>query len=82
MTKRHIANVPYRNGIDVTGVALESLLALAIPDVPQLGKGVTGPRDEWVLVRRECQAHAVSHMVQELHLLFASLQIPKTTGQE
>lgn len=60
-----VVNVPYRNGVDVTSVADEALLALAIPDVPELGLGVTCPRDECVLVFSQCHAHAVPHMVQE-----------------
>lgn len=68
----------HSNGIDVTGVSREGLLAGAFPHVPQLGQRVTGSGDEGVHVGGQSQGHAVSNVVGEDHLLLACLQVPQT----
>lgn len=67
----------HSNGIDVTGVSREGLLAGAFPHVPQLGQRVTGSGDEGVHVGGQSQGHAVSNVVGEDHLLLACLQVPQ-----
>lgn len=73
---------PHNDGIDVTGVSGEGLLAGPFPQVPQLGQRVTGSRDEGVLVLGESQGHAVSNVVGEDELLLAGLQVPQTAGED
>lgn len=73
---------PHRNGINVAGVARESLLAGAFPHIPQLGQRVTGSRDEGAHVGGESQRHAVSNVVGEDDLLLAGLYVPQTAEDE
>lgn len=67
----------HSDGIDVTGVSREGLLAGAFPHVPQLGQRVAGSGDEGVHVGGQSQGHAVSNVVGEDHLLLACLQVPQ-----
>lgn len=69
---------PHRDGVDVAGVSGEGLLAGAFPQVPHLGQGVAGSRDEGVHVGGHGQWHAVSNVVGEDDLLLAGLQVPQT----
>lgn len=73
---------PHSDGVDVTGVSSEGLLADAFPHVPQLGQRVAGSGDEGVHVGGQGQRHAVSNVVGEDDLLLASLQIPQTAEGE
>ena len=75
-------DAPHSDGVDVTGVSGEGLLAGPFPHVPQLGQRVTGSGDEGALVGGEGQGHAVSNVVGEDDLLLSGLQIPQTAGEE
>lgn len=83
---KYMIHVPgprtHSNGIDIAGVALECLFALAIPDVPQFGQRVTGPRNEHLHIRGQSQAHTITHMVKIDNLLLARLYIPQCTRRE
>lgn len=46
-------------------MARERLLAEALADVPELGGGVAGPRDEGAHVVRQRQRHHVTRVAQE-----------------
>ncbi len=69
------------DGVDVRLVAGEGLHRLACSDIPQLGKCITGARDEGVLVRGvQADTHDVAQMVGKLDRLGPGLNIPLHTS--
>lgn len=69
------------NRIDIRLVSSKGLDGLASTDIPQLGKGIAGTRDEGVLVGRvEADAHDISEVIGELDNLAASLNVPLHAG--
>lgn len=73
---------PHRDGVDVTGVSGEGLLAGPFPQVPQLGQRVAGSGDEELHVGGQSQRHAVPDVVGEDRLLLACLQVPETAERD
>lgn len=64
--------------VDVGLMTSKSLNSLAGTDVPQFGKGVTGSRDEDVLVSRvDADGHDVAEMVGKFGDLGSGLNIPQ-----
>ena len=58
----------------------EGLLALSISDIPELGGGVTGTRDERSHIGREGEGHDVSRVARERCHLLTSLDVPQSTS--
>ena len=68
------------DGVDVGLVAGKCLDRLSGANVPELGKGIAGARDECVLVGRvEADAHDVAEVVGELGHLLTRLNVPLHT---
>ena len=62
----------------MSGKGLHTLL---LPDIPELGEGVTGTGNELVVVERvDAQAHDIAKMVGEFGHLCACLDIPQNAG--
>lgn len=68
----------HRHRIDVALVAGERLLALPVPDVPQLGGRIAGARHERPAVRRQRQRHHVAGVAHERGGLLAGFNVPQT----
>lgn len=58
-------------------MAGECLPAHAFPHVPQLSRGVTGPRDEQPAVRSQREAHDISSVAGKCGRLLAGLDVPE-----
>lgn len=69
----------HTDGVDVGLVTREGLPAHAVPDVPQLDRGVAGPRDEGALIRGQGQAHDVAGVAREHRGLLTRLDVPQGT---
>ena len=63
-------------------MAGEGLPAHAVPDVPQLGGRVAGPRHEGPEVGAQGQAHHVARVAREGGRLLARLDVPQCTAQD
>lgn len=70
----------HADGIDVRLMAGESLPAGPLPHVPELGAGITGPRNEEFEVGRHSQAHAVPRVSHKHSLLLPGLNIPQSAA--
>ena len=68
----------HADGVDVGHVTSEGLPAHAVPDIPQLGGRVTGPRHKGLEVRAEGQAHHVPRVARETGGHLASLDVPQS----
>ena len=69
------------DGIDIRVVRRERLYTLLLPNVPKLGKGITGAGDELVVVERiDTQAHHITKMVCEFMNSCAGFDVPKNAG--
>lgn len=72
----------HTDGVDVRLVACEGLPAHAVPDVPQLDRGVAGSRHEGAQVGRQGQTHDVAAVAREDRGLLTRLDVPqRTEGQ-
>lgn len=63
-------------------MSYEGLAASSFPDIPQLGRGITGSRDEELEVGGDSQAHAVSSVTQEHSLLLSCFYVPEGAAKE
>lgn len=70
----------HADGVDVRLMASECLPTGSLPHVPELGAGVTGPRNEEFEVRRDGQTHAVPCVSHKHSLLLPSLDVPQSTA--
>lgn len=71
----------HTDSIDVGLMASESLPAGPLPHIPELGAGVTGPRNEEFEVRRHSQTHAIPRVSHKHRLLLPGLDIPQSTAR-
>lgn len=72
----------HRHRVDVGDVSREGLSAHAVPDVPQLGGGVAGPRHEGLVVGTQGQTHDVPRVAGEGGGLLARLDVPQRTSKK
>lgn len=72
----------HTDGVDVRLVACEGLPAHAVPDVPQLDRGVAGSRHKGAEVGRQGQTHDVAAVARENCSLLTRLDVPQCTGAE
>lgn len=72
----------HTDGVDVRLVACEGLPAHAVPDVPQLDRGVAGPRHKGAEVGRQGQTHDVTAVARENRGLLTRLDVPQCTEAE
>ena len=70
----------HADSVDVRLVARECLPAGPLPHVPELGAGITGPRNEEFEVRGHGQAHAVPRVSHKHSLLLPGLDVPQSTA--
>lgn len=71
----------HTDGVDVRLVASESLPAVPLPHIPELGAGITSPRNEEFVVWRHSQAHTVARVSHKHSLLLPRLNIPQSTAK-
>lgn len=71
----------HADGVDVRLVAGECLPTGPLPHIPELGAGVTGPRNEEFEVRGDSQTHAVPCVSHKHGLLLPSLNVPQSTAR-
>lgn len=76
-----VGGCTHTDGVDVRLVASESLTAGPLSHIPELGTGITGPRNEEIEVRRHSQAHAVTRVSHKYSLLLPSLNVPQGTAK-
>lgn len=70
---------PHRHCVDVRDVAGEGLSAHAVPNVPQLGRGVAGSGHKGLVVGAQRQTHDIACVASEGGGLLASLYVPQCT---
>lgn len=63
-------------------MAREGLPAHAVPDIPQLDRGVAGSRHKCAEVGRQGQAHDVAGVAREHRGLLTRLNVPQCTGAQ
>lgn len=65
------------DGVDIGLVAGERLDSLASSNIPQLGEGITGARDECVVIGGiDADAHNISQVIGKLSDFGSCLNIP------
>lgn len=72
----------YADGVNVRNMASEGLPAHAISNVPKLGGGITGTRNEGPGVRAERQTHHITGVAREGGGLLACFDVPQCTGEQ
>lgn len=70
------------DGVDVGHVAREGLPAHAVPNVPQLGRGVTSSGHKGLEVWAERQTHHVPRVAGEAGGLLACFYVPQCTARK
>lgn len=70
-------SLTYCNGINITFMSWERLLALSFPDIPQFGWSITCSGDKCSTMWRQGQRHNVTSMAQKRCTLLASFNIPQ-----
>lgn len=73
---------PYADSVDVRLVASEGLSAHSFSDVPELSRGIAGPRHKQPGVRRQGETHYIASVTGKGGRLLTSLNVPQSTAKK